>query len=132
MKTKQETKQDLEEELEALRRQVAQLQAECSQARQARQQAETALAESEQHLDLLTHQVPALVWTTDTNLTFTSALGAGLSPLDLEPCDMVGLSLYDYFQTQDRTFLPIAAHVRALDGEAVTYEMGWAGRVFHS
>lgn len=132
MKTNNETEQHLGEELETLRRQVAQLQAECSQARQAQQQAETALAESERHLDLLTHQVPALVWTTDTNLTFTASLGAVLSTLDLQPCDMVGLSIYDYFQTQDRTFLPIAAHLRALKGESVTYEIGWVGRVFHS
>lgn len=132
MKTNTETEQHLREELEALRRQVARLQAECSQARQAQQQAETALTESEQHLDLLTHQVPALVWTTDTNLIFTSSLGAVLSALDLQPCTLVGRSIYDYFQTQDRAFLPIAAHLRALEGESVTYEIGWVGRVFHS
>ena len=39
----------------------------------------------------------------------------------------MGVSLLEYFETTDQTFLPIAAHRRAIAGEAVTFHVEWKG-----
>jgi len=84
----------------------------------------------EAHLRLLTEKMPAIVWSTDTDLRFTSCLGAGLEGLGLRPREQACRSLFEYFTTDDAEFLPIAAHRRALMGEAVHFEMEWGGRAF--
>jgi diguanylate cyclase (GGDEF)-like protein len=84
----------------------------------------------EAHLRLLTEKMPAIVWSTDTDLRFTSCLGAGLQGLDLRPREQTCRSLFEYFTTDDAEYLPIAAHRRALRGEAVHFEMEWNGRAF--
>ncbi|HYL46782.1 MAG TPA: PAS domain S-box protein [Candidatus Limnocylindrales bacterium] len=92
-----------------------------------RKRAEEKVRESEARLRVLIEQLPAVVWTVDTDLRFTSALGAGLSRLNLRPNQIVGMSLMDYFETADQTFLPVAAHRRALTGEPVTFHVEWKG-----
>jgi len=84
----------------------------------------------EAHLRLLTEKMPAIVWSTDAELRFTSCLGAGLEGLDLRPREQACRSLFEYFSTDDAEFLPIAAHRRALMGEAVHFELEWSGRAF--
>ncbi len=88
------------------------------------------LMQSEARLRLMTNQMPAVLWTTDTELSFTSSLGMGLLALGLQPNQIVGMTLYDYFQTTKPEFFPIAAHLRALQGESVTYELHWQTRTF--
>jgi len=90
-----------------------------------RKRAEARVRESEARLRVLIEQLPAVVWTADTDLRFTSALGAGLARLGLKPDEVVGKLLSDYFETTDRTFLPIAAHRRAVSGEPVTFQLDW-------
>ncbi|HEV2287661.1 MAG TPA: PAS domain S-box protein [Candidatus Acidoferrales bacterium] len=92
-----------------------------------RKRTETAFRESEARLRVLIEQLPAVLWTTDRDLHFTSSVGAGLARLGLKPQEVVGKSLYEYFHTDDRTFLPIAAHRRALHGESVTFHVEWSG-----
>lgn len=84
----------------------------------------------EAHLRLLTERMPAIVWSTDGELRVTSCLGAGLENLDLRPHEQTCRSLFEYFATDDAEFLPIAAHRRALMGEAVHFEAEWNGRAF--
>jgi len=84
----------------------------------------------EAHLRLLTEKMPAIVWSTDTDLRFTSCLGAGLEGLDLRPREQTCRSVFEYFATDDAEFLPIAAHRQALMGEAVHFEVEWRGRAF--
>jgi PAS domain-containing protein len=81
-------------------------------------------------LRLLVDQFPAVFWTTDTNLRFTSSLGAGLAALGLGANQLVGMALGDLFEAEQAQ--PIQAHVRALNGHSVTYLMHWGGRAFHS
>jgi two-component system, cell cycle sensor histidine kinase and response regulator CckA len=81
-------------------------------------------------LQLLVNQIPAVLWTTDTSLRFTSSLGAALTSINLRPDQVVGLTLFDFFQTKDPDFPPIAAHRRALNGESVTFEQNWGERTF--
>ena len=81
---------------------------------------------------VILEQLPAIVWTTDTELRFTSSQGAGLPQLGLVGGQVVGMPLLEFFETQDPDFLPIHVHRRALQGEAGTYEFTWKGRVWAS
>jgi PAS domain S-box-containing protein len=92
-----------------------------------RKRAEEALRANEARLRVLIEQLPAVLWTVDKNLHFTSAMGAGLARLGLRQNQLVGMTLSEYFETSDRTFPPIAAHHRAIAGEPVTFHLGWKG-----
>lgn len=89
------------------------------------------LRESEARLRLLAEQMPAILWTVDSNLRFTSSLGAGLAALQLKPGQVVGMTLQEFFGTDDLQFPPIAAELRALQGESLSYEMTWRERSYH-
>jgi PAS domain S-box-containing protein len=92
-----------------------------------RKRAEEELRESEARLRVLVEQLPAVVWTVDNDLQFTSARGAGLARLGLRPDQIVGVSLPEYFETDDPNFVPIAAHMRAVAGDPVTFNIEWKG-----
>jgi two-component system cell cycle sensor histidine kinase/response regulator CckA len=92
-----------------------------------RKRAEAKVRESEARLRVLVEQLPAVLWAVDKDLRFTSALGAGLARLGLKPNQLVGMSLLDYFETADSSFLPVAAHRRAVAGEPVTFHIEWKG-----
>lgn len=90
------------------------------------------LQERESFLRFFVEQIPAVLWTLDKELRITSSTGAGLAAIGLKEAQVVGMSLFDYFQTDDPEFMPIAAHRRALNEESVTYELEWIGRTFQS
>jgi PAS domain S-box-containing protein len=92
--------------------------------------AERALRENEARLRLLLEQVPAILWTTDTQLQITSSVGAGMTTHGMRPNETVGRSLTDLLGTSDPNHLPLAAHYRALAGEPAVYEMQWRGRSY--
>ncbi|HEX2090333.1 MAG TPA: PAS domain-containing protein [Actinomycetota bacterium] len=79
---------------------------------------------------VLVDQLPAVIWTTNENLTFTSAVGAALSNVGLGPNQIVGASLHDFFH--ENASATIDAHRRALGGVTATYRMLWGDRVFHA
>jgi len=94
-------------------------------------------AQAERHvgrarLGLMIEKMPAVLWSTDRELRFTSSVGAGLDALHLRPNEVVGKSLSEYFQTNDPDHAAIAAHRKALSGEAVTYEIEFQTRIFES
>ncbi|HSD29239.1 MAG TPA: PAS domain S-box protein, partial [Vicinamibacteria bacterium] len=86
-----------------------------------------ALRESETRLRVAIQQVPAVLWTTDEELRFTSSLGAGLSALGLAPNQVVGLSVEQYLGAGSTG---LARHRLALRGESVSYEYEQDGRWF--
>ena len=90
------------------------------------------LRASEHRLRLLVGQVPAVIWSTDRELRFTSSVGAGLAGLGLEPNEVVGQSVHAYFGTDDPEFPPIAAHRRAIGGESSSFDFAWQGRAFEA
>jgi two-component system, cell cycle sensor histidine kinase and response regulator CckA len=92
-----------------------------------RKRSEAALRNSEARLRVLVEQLPAILWTVDSNLRFTSALGAGLTRAGVHPEDIVGKTMGDFFETTDGGFLPINEHRRAVGGEAGTFHMEWRG-----
>jgi DNA-binding NarL/FixJ family response regulator len=86
------------------------------------------LREQEAQLRMLTERLPAILWTTDRDLRFTSSMGSGIQRLNLLPGAPPYETLYDLFKTQDAGFPAIDAHGRALQGESVLYEIDWSGR----
>jgi len=72
-------------------------------------------------IQLIIDKLPIVFWTVDKNLIFTSSFGGGLKDLGLKENQVLGMSLYEYFQTKDKDYLPIAAHLRALRGERTEY-----------
>jgi PAS domain S-box-containing protein len=95
-----------------------------------RKEADEALHEKEISVKVLVDQMPAVLWSVDRTLRFTSFMGAGLAGIGQEPGQFIGLTLYDYFGTSEPDFRPIAAHKAALSGRSVSYEVEWKGRTF--
>ena len=90
------------------------------------------LAESESRLRRIFNQLPALVWTVDRELRFRSTLGSALHDLGLEPDANNGVSIHEFFGSNDATYGPIAAHLRALEGEPVFFEVELGVRRFRT
>ena len=78
----------------------------------------------------LIDQMPAMLWAINRDLRFMSCRGGALADLGLAPDSLVGLTLFEFFQTEDPAFTPIAATLRALRGETVNYELDWGSRVY--
>ncbi|PAY18255.1 hypothetical protein CKO51_17330 [Rhodopirellula sp. SM50] len=96
---------------------------------------ERSITESAQHaskmrLRILTEQMPTVLWTTDLQLRFTHSTGAGLKSMGQKPNQFIGHTLFEYFQTDDESFGPIAIHFEALQGVSGSSEIEWSGRVF--
>lgn len=98
-----------------------------------RLQAEAAMRRNDVQNRLL-DRIPAILWTTDRGMRFTSSVGHGLSRLGLQAREVsqLGTSLYSFFHTEDPDHPVIAAHRRALSGERATYDATWHDRVFQS
>ncbi len=93
---------------------------------------EGALRDRDTRLRLMVSQVPAILWTVDRDLRLISRAGAGLDLLSVTPAPAHGMTLYEYFSTEDPEYLPIAKHREALNGAAAHYEMNWDDRVWES
>ncbi len=96
----------------------------------ARKEMEKILHDREERLRVFLEQMPAVLWTTDVDLRFTSGRGRGLVELDLQPDQVVGTTVGEYLQTDDAGALPVVAHRAALRGESVSYETDVQGRAF--
>jgi PAS domain S-box-containing protein len=97
-----------------------------------RKQADQALRESEGRHRLLIEQMPAVVWTTDADLRITSSAGAGLHVLNEAPNQHKGRLMSEVLGTDDPSIPAMGAHLSALHGEPVSYEMVWGGRAWQS
>jgi FixJ family two-component response regulator len=86
----------------------------------------------EAQLRILTEQMPAILWTTDSRLRFTSCWGTGLAGLNLQPNELVGETLFQYVGTDNEDHEIILPHRRALRGEPVSYEIRWMGHVYRA
>ena len=120
------------EALRALARQVvAQLELR-RRLKKEREEAKEAIDERDTTLRLIVNQMPAVLWSTDTDLRLTSSDGAGLTSLGHKPNQFVGVTLFDFFRTTDPEFLPLVAHRKALLGQSVSFEVDWSGRTYAS
>jgi PAS domain-containing protein len=78
---------------------------------------------------MLWDQIPAVLWTTDSDLVFTSSLGARLALLGLGPNQLAGEGLSVLFGGDNE---PLRAHRRALGGESVAFEIKWSDGTYRA
>ena len=83
-------------------------------------------------LAVMVEKMPAVLWTANAGLQINSAMGAGLAALGFHGREAIGLSVLEFFLTKDNDAPPIAAHRKALEGQAVAYEVTWKDRKFES
>ncbi|HEX6177039.1 MAG TPA: EAL domain-containing protein, partial [Thermoanaerobaculia bacterium] len=85
--------------------------------------------ELEQHIRLVTEQLPAAVWSTDADLNLTFARGRALAALTgLDPASLRQQPLRELFGSGPHAGLALEAHTRALAGEARAFEIGVGGK----
>lgn len=89
-------------------------------------------SDSEKRLSFMLESVPVNLWSTDARLNITFSQGAGLHLIGTTANEQVGMTLYEVLKTRDPGFTPLAAHLRALQGELVRYEVDWRGRSFET
>src|SRR5437016_13525694 len=73
--------------------------------------------DSERRLSFMLESVPVNLWSTDAQLNITFSQGAGLHLIGTSANEQVGMTLYEVLKTRDPGFTPLAAHLRALQGE---------------
>ena len=91
----------------------------------ARRRAEQAIRERDARLALVSEQLPAGLWSTDTELNVTSGFGSGLANLE-------GPNLLEHLTAPDPELRAVEAHRRALQGVPSTYELQWQDRTYQS
>ncbi|TVQ54338.1 MAG: PAS domain S-box protein [Phycisphaerales bacterium] len=84
--------------------------------------------ELERRWQLLIGQVPAMIWTMDQDLVYTSCHGAGLKQLGLKPNELVGVPLHEYLGDRPEAGLYLSSHKRVREGERVSLTSTWMGR----
>lgn len=83
-----------------------------------------------QRYRLLSEQLPCSIWTTDRDLRYTSSVGGGLRRVGLEPNQLVGKTIADFYEGQPERELALEAYRRVLLGEKQTYETQYRGQKF--
>ncbi|MGE5603804.1 MAG: PAS domain S-box protein, partial [Nitrososphaerales archaeon] len=116
-----ELQQRVSEATAELRAVVVSLEAEIAD----RERAEALLRESEARLRILVEQVPAILWTTNGDLVYTSSEGAGLASIHVQPGQLVGTRVPGILGDGSDSEGAIEAHRRALHGEGVTFRAQW-------
>lgn len=81
-------------------------------------------------LRTLLAQTPAILWTTDRDLVITTSEGAGLELLGHKPGELVGMTIQQYFGTDDPSYQPLGIHYDALNGRTGTYEIDYGARTY--
>lgn len=85
---------------------------------------------NQQRLHLILDQVPAIVWTTDRQLRITSIMGHQSTMISDDPQSLVGTTLHELLEENEKAQSTIEAHNRALAGEHGEYEVSYAGTLF--
>jgi PAS domain S-box-containing protein len=94
---------------------------------------ESRLRESEAHLRRLVDQLPAVIWTTDRDLRFTSGVGRELEVLGVPASSaLLGVSIQEYLNIVDPNDHLLANYRRALAGERVSVEVDWLGSTYQT
>jgi hypothetical protein len=88
--------------------------------------------ENDEPLRAVVEQLPALIWTVDDGLRFTSTIGKGFLGLGLAPNQVVGLHLAELFEGADALHACVAAHLAAIDGRTTSFTLTWADRRFRA
>ena len=94
------------------------------------QQSERERRQADDQLRAVMEHMPAVLWTTDSELRLTSAMGAGLRAIPVALATVLGHTLHEIFGASDRGREAVEAHRRALEGISATYEHSLHGRSY--
>jgi hypothetical protein len=92
---------------------------------------QTAIGIGAEHLTRLLGQLPAIVWSTDTDLRVTSRYGGVLKVFGHEQGPVDGTPVAEFADPQDQEAV-VAAHRSALAGHSSSYEARFQGRTFRA
>jgi len=81
-------------------------------------------------LEATLDQLPAILWTTDTQLRLTSLRGAALRSVGLDADTALGHRLDRVLADERARNQAVEAHERALQGASASFELGSGGRLF--
>jgi two-component system cell cycle sensor histidine kinase/response regulator CckA len=101
-----------------------------SEERFAKRQAKKALRDAEEQMRFIVERIPAVLWTTDRELRFTSIQGAGLTSEEWET-SRIGMSLIKS-AAQQEDITPVKEHLEALAGNKVAYHVCVNGKDYQS
>ena len=88
---------------------------------------EAALREHDARLRALNEYLPLVMWTCDAHLRFTWMWGSGLAKLGVEENELVGSTLQEFLDGEPGFQVAIDAHLEALKGHSVSYEIEYRG-----
>ncbi len=94
--------------------------------------AEDDLKNSEMRNRTILDKLPATIWMINKKHRFISGSGSGLNLLGITEEDVLGMSLNEFFMTDDPKHPAIAAHTRALGGESTHYAMDYENVVWET
>ena len=94
--------------------------------------AEPEVIDAARRLSFVTEQLPAILWTTDLELRFTSAMGAGLAAMGRTPKDVLTMTLVDFVADAPEGWRHVAAHKAALQGRGSSTDVWFAGRAYQT
>lgn len=94
------------------------------------QQSEHERHQADAQLRAVMEHMPAVLWTTDSELRLTSAMGAGLQAIPVVLDAVLGHTLVEIFGSTEDGEAAIDAHRRALEGASATYEHSIHGRTY--
>jgi PAS domain S-box-containing protein len=83
---------------------------------------EEALSESEDKLQLITSQMPGLIWTTDKNLKINRISGGVLKKFYKADSEIIGLKIDSFFVCDGANNFPLMLHQSALNGASAHFE----------
>jgi diguanylate cyclase (GGDEF)-like protein/PAS domain S-box-containing protein len=83
-------------------------------------------------LQLMTENLPVILWTTDLDMRCTSVTGAALSGVRLRPADVLGRSVAEIIGYWDPKAPVFTAHRRALEGNPCPFDIEFKGRHFQA
>ena len=75
-------------------------------------------------------QVPAFLWTTDSDLRITSNWGSGMQLANVEPGALIGRTAYELLKCQDIYDAALSQHSVALQGTSARFEFRLQNRDF--
>ncbi len=81
-------------------------------------------------LSFISQQLPAILWTTDRDLRFSSVVGGGLSAVGLAAEQVLGITLLDFFAGDPGAARNVAAHQAALGGQGTSTDARFGSRVY--
>ncbi|MES1172535.1 MAG: ATP-binding protein [Bacteroidota bacterium] len=87
-------------------------------------------SDADLRLSFVTQQLPAIFWTTDRDLRFSSVMGGGLATIGLSPDRVVGVSLADFFAGDPGAAVNLSAHAAALAGQGTSTDARFGSRVY--